>query len=237
VAGHNLLDPIDHLKLGAWQPLWTVLHAQDRLAPAPGHLVFVSYPVLPWIGVIALGYAAGTLFELAAPERRRWLLRLGLGAVVVFFVLRLSNAYGDPSPWAVQPRGALYTALSFLNCTKYPPSLLFALMTLGPALCLLASIDGIEVPSWLSPVHTFGRTPLVFYVVHLYLLRYVSAPIALVRFGPSAFKPPPGHAGSPELALPYAYLAWFSALLVLFPLCRWFARVKATRRAWWLSYL
>lgn len=237
VAGHDLLDPIDHMKLGAWQPLWSILHARGELEPAPGHAFYISYPVLPWIGVIALGYCAGWLYERPALERRRWLVRLGLGAIALFVLIRLTNWYGDPSRWSVQPRGALYTAFSFLNASKYPPSLSFVLMTLGPALCLLALLEAAAVPSWLEPIRTYGRTPLLFYVTHLYLLRYVSAPIAFARFGAAAFKPPPGHAGSPELGLPVAYLAWLCALLLLYPLCRWFAKVKERNRAWWLSYL
>jgi uncharacterized membrane protein len=242
VAGHNLLDGIDHQKLGAvLDPLWTILHRGGRLAPAPGRTVFVSYPLLPWIGVMSLGYALGAIFVRPLEQRRRLLLRLGLGACAAFVVLRALNAYGDPVPWTHQARGPVWTALSFLNCQKYPPSLLFLLMTLGPALCLLALLDrGPAAPArapLLRPLLVFGRVPLLFYVGHLMLLRYTSLPMGLHRWGAAGLKPPPGHAGSPELPLAVTYLAWGLALLLLYPLCRWFAALKARRTDRWLSYL
>jgi uncharacterized membrane protein len=234
VAGHNLLDPLNAQKLGALDWLWTVVHRGGVLMPAPGHRVFVSYPLLPWIGVMALGFALGPLFLREAPERRRALLRLGLLACAAFVVLRALNVYGDPVPWSAQPRGAVFTVLSFLNCQKYPPSLLFVLMTLGPALCLLAFLQGGATA---RPLVVFGRVPLLFYVGHLVLLRYSSLPLGIARFGASALRPPPGHAGSPEFPLWVTYLAWALALLALYPLCRWFAALKARRRDRWLSYL
>ena len=241
VALHNLLDPIRSPMLGRFAPLWTFLHQQGMLRPAPGHMVFVSYPVLPWIGVMALGYTCGALYQRPADERRRWLWRLGLAATTAFVVLRAINRYGDPTPWSAQPRGVIYTVLSFLNCEKYPPSLLFLLMTLGPALCALALLEGklgSDPPALLRPLLVFGRVPLLFYVAHLALLRYSSVPMAIGRWGAArAFQPPPGHGGSPEYPLWTAYAAWVATLLLLYPLCRWFAALKARRRDAWLSYL
>jgi uncharacterized membrane protein len=234
VAGHNLLDPIDARKLGALDPLWIILHRGGVLMPAPGHRIFVSYPLLPWIGIMALGFALGPLYLQPAAQRQRALLRLGLGACAAFVALRLLNVYGDPLPWSHQARGAFFTGLSFLNCQKYPPSLLFTLMTLGPALCLLALLERGRFP---RPVVVFGRVPLLFYVGHLMLLRYTSLPAGIARFGASALRPPPGHAGSPEFPLWATYVAWLLAVIVLYPLCRWFAALKARRQDWWLSYL
>jgi uncharacterized membrane protein len=234
VGGHNLLDGLDHQKLGALDWLWTILHRGGVLNPFPGRRVFVSYPLLPWIGVMALGYALGPIYQRPADERRRVLLRLGLGACVAFVALRALNIYGDPMQWTHQARGPVWTALSFLNCQKYPPSLLFVLMTLGPALCLLAWFEGGIT---LRPLVVFGRVPLLFYVGHLLLLRYTSLPLGVNRWGLAALRPPPGHAGSPEYPLPVTYLAWFLSLLLLYPLCRWFAALKARRSDAWLSYL
>jgi uncharacterized membrane protein len=233
VAGHNLLDRLDHQKLGALDWLWTILHRGGVLTPAPGHRVFVSYALLPWIGVMALGFALGALYQQPAEQRRRLLVRLGLAAMAAFVVLRAVNVYGDPVPWSAQPRGALFTVLSFLNCQKYPPSLLFLLMTLGPALLLLALLERASF----RPLATLGRVPLLFYVGHLVLLRYTSLPLGIARFGTSALRPPPGHAGSPEYPLAVTYLTWLLALLILYPLCRWFAALKSRRRDAWLSYL
>jgi len=237
VAGHNLLDRFDHDDLGALRPLWVVLHTRGRLEPLPNHQLFVAYPLLPWIGVIALGFGFGMLFDRLAEERQRLTLRIGLAATIGFIVLRVINVYGDPSPWSVQPRGAVFTALSFLNCTKYPPSLLFLLMTIGPGLLCLYAVERIQASAWLAPVAVFGRVPLLFYVTHLFLLRYTALPISVMRFGKSAFMPPPGHAGSAELPLYGAYAAWLVALVLLYPLCRWFSALKARRRDWWLTYL
>jgi uncharacterized membrane protein len=237
VAGHNLLDRFDNGDMGAWRPLWLILHKRGVVEVAPEHVLLVMYPLFAWFGVIALGYGFGALFDRSTDERRRITLRIGLAATLGFFVLRAIGAYGDPSPWSTQPRGAVFTILSFFNCTKYPPSLLYLLMTLGPALLCLYAVERVDGSRWLAPLAVFGRVPLLFYVAHLYLLRYTAAPISRMRFGPNAFDPPPGHAASAELPLFVAYAAWVTALFLLYPLCRWFSQLKAQRRDWWLSYL
>ncbi len=236
VLGHNLLDPIDHWRLSnAAQPFWDFLHE-----PADLHFgartIYLAYPVLPWIGVMALGFGLGKAFEMPSADRQRLLLRLGLACVLVFLLLRGSNLYGDPGPWSVQPRGTMFTLLSWLNCEKYPPSLCYLLMTLGPALLLLHTFERGHA-SALAPLELFGRVPLFFYIAHLYLLRFSALPLAVLRFGNSAFLPSPGHAGSPGYGLLAGYAAWAAVLLVLYPLCRWFARKKAQSRSAWLSYL
>jgi uncharacterized membrane protein len=237
VAGHNLLDRAGGVDFGAWRPLWVVLHKRGMLEPVEHHRLLVAYPLLAWFGVIALGYAFGSVFERPAEERRRITFRLGLGATAAFVVLRAINMYGDPAPWAFQPRGTVFSVLSFFNCTKYPPSLLFLLMTLGPALLCLYAIERVDRSPALAPLAVFGRVPLLFYVAHLYLLRFSALPISVSRFGPSAFAPPPGHGGSAELPLYVTYAAWLFALLILYPLCRWFSALKRRRQDWWLSYL
>jgi len=235
VLGHNALDPLDRGHFGALEPVWNLLHERAVLTLG-GRKVFVSYPVLPWLGVAALGFGLGAWYQKPAPERQRWLLRAGTAATLGFLLLRGLNVYGDPTPWTAQARGSLFTVLSFLNCQKYPPSLSYLLMTLGPALMALSLLERLPSRSWQALV-TFGRVPLFFYVAHLYLLRFSAAPLAFARFGSSAFKPPPGHAGSPEYPLWTAYLALAVALLLLYPACRWFARKKAASRSPWLSYL
>jgi uncharacterized membrane protein len=235
VAGHNLLDPYAASLGRALGPFWLLFHQQGVFSPLPGRLVLVAYPALPWMGVMALGYVTGSLFERAPEERRRTLAALGLAAVVAFVILRALGGYGDPTAWAPQQRGSLFTVMAFLNCQKYPPSLLFLLMTLGPALGLLAALDGRGTPGPLLVV--LGRVPLFFFVAHFALLRGASAVAAVFRFGPAAFVPPPGHAGSPELPLAAGYLAWVAVLLVLYWPCRWFAALKARHPDGWLSYL
>jgi uncharacterized membrane protein len=234
VLGHDLLDPFDRGNFGALEPLWNLLHERAMLKLG-GRQIFISYPLLPWIGVIALGYGLGVWYARPAPERQRLLWRSGVLAIVGFVGLRALNVYGDHHPWTFQARSG-FTLLSFLNCEKYPPSLLFLLMTLGPILIALALFERVRAPSAEALV-VFGRVPLFFYVVHLYVLRLTAAPLAFMRFGPSAFKPPPGHAGSPQLPLWVAYLAFALVLLLLYPACRWFARKKAETKSPWLSYL
>src|SRR4051812_38315856 len=128
IAFHNLFDGVSAQSLGSLAPLWTVLHSPGFLVPGPVHFVFIAYPLIPWIGVTAAGYALGALWDLPAERRRAMLLRMGLGAILVFLLLRSFNVYGDPLPWSAQPRGAM-SLVSFLNLNKYPPSLLFLLMT------------------------------------------------------------------------------------------------------------
>jgi uncharacterized membrane protein len=234
VCGHNLLDELDRAHFGALEPLWNVAHERAMLQIGT-RKIFVSYPLLPWIGVIALGFGLGAWFDKPAEARQRLLLRAGLGITAAFFVVRGMNLYGDPRPWVEQPRGSLFTVLSFFNCEKYPPSLSFLLMTLGPSLVALGLIERWRrAPELLV---TLGRVPLFFYVVHLYLLRFSALPLALARWGKSALQPPPGHAGSPEYPLWSAYAALLASLLLLYPLSRWFARKKAAGTSRWWSYL
>jgi uncharacterized membrane protein len=238
IAGHNLLDP-----LRVAHPLWTILHRPGFVVQDPAHVVFVAYPLIPWIGVTAAGYGLGHVYGWASEWRRAWLLRLGLTLTASFVVLRLLNGYGDPSHWATQLSPA-FTVLSFLNTTKSPPSFLFLSMTLGPALVLLSALDG-GTPRWLRPAVVIGRVPLFYFVCHLPLIHLMAIAVAYARYGtahwffesPSLdrypFTAPPGWGYS----LPVVYLVWALVVLALFPLCRWFAGVKSRSEAVWLSYL
>jgi uncharacterized membrane protein len=200
-------------------------------------VLFVIYPLVPWIGVMAAGYAFGAPLLRPAEERRRLLLRLGGGLTVAFLVLRAINLYGDPAPWSVQ-ESAGRTVLSFLNTTKYPPSLLFLLMTLGPAIAVLPLLERLRGPL-ARAVTVYGRVPLFFYVLHLFLIHALALLVAtLAGYDPRSFLHVwmflPGDWG---FGLPVVYLIWAGVVLVLYPACRWFAGVKARRREAWLSYL
>jgi uncharacterized membrane protein len=223
LASHDLFDGVHASALGAFGPFWNLLHE-------PGPLPFgiagrVAYPILPWIGVVALGYGLGPLFLADAAKRERILTAAGLTALLAFILLRGINHYGDPKPWSVQPTLAM-TALSFLNVSKYPPSLLYALVTLGPALILLPRMEKLGGAAG-GVLADFGRTPLFFYVTHLYLG-------AAVVLGFMALSTPPD---SYRVALPWVYLAWIALVAALYPACRWFANLKRRSNAWWLSYL
>jgi uncharacterized membrane protein len=201
----------------------------------------IGYPLVPWIGVVALGYALGPLFFREPNQRRKALLGLGIGMTLLFVVLRFSNLYGNPWPWSVQ-NNLLFTIFSFIDCHKYPPSLLYLLMTLGPALILLAIFDR-GTPRLLRPLMIFGRVPLFYYLLHLPLIHGLAVLLAYGRLGHAEwlFVSPfnPGRIVPPDsgFGLPVVYLVWILVVISLYPVCRWFADVKRHRREAWLSYL
>ena len=176
IGGHNLFDGVRSANA-----LWSVLHQPGIVLNAPGHVVFVAYPLIPWIGVTAVGYGLGRIYGWETARRRAWLLRTGLALIAAFLAIRGINVYGDPARWTDQPTAG-FTVLSFLNTTKYPPSLLFLLMTLGPALLLLRAID-LRTPRLLRPALVFGRVPLFYYVAHFALVHAIAAVVCWVRHG------------------------------------------------------
>ncbi len=244
VAGHNLLGGANAAWLGGFLPYWRLLHDLNFQQPLAGHTVGSLYPILPWFGVMALGYGAGEIFQFDPERRRRWLLTAGLAMIALFALLRGANLYGDPRPWTMQP-SLQFSFLSVLNCNKYPPSLAYVLMTLGPILCLLAVADGL--PGRLKgPLNTFGRVPLFYYLLHLPLIHGAAVVFAMVRYGRVGFllqdsflmrgggNPAPPNYGY-ELWVVYG--VWAGAVMVLYPACRWFAEVRRRSSNPWLSYL
>ena len=231
IAGHNLFDGIRPEALGPLAPLWQVLHAPGIIA---GTTVLVLYPLLPWIGVLAAGYLMGRFWiEESSEERRLSLLVLGMSLMAGFVVLRLSGVYGDASPW--DPRSP-HPLLSVLNTTKYPPSLQYLLMTLGPACLLLALVDR-GAPRGLGWLVTFGRVPLFFYVAHIYLIHALEVLVGqALGFAPYDLMRSVQPAGF-GFGLPVVYLIWLSVVAALYPLSAWYARVKAAGRGWWWGYL
>jgi uncharacterized membrane protein len=234
IAGHNLLDGITlqttqpTLNGAGWQDwAWAVLHVQRPP---------IIYPLIPWIGVMAAGYLCGPLL-LDAAWRRRWLPWLGVGLIAAFIVLRATNLYGEPSPW-VAKQSPLFTALAFLDTEKYPPSLLYLLMTLGPALAGFALFERASGPIARFFI-TFGRVPLFYYIAHLYLI-HALAVLAGVLSGYEAGQFLTMFHGLPRdygFSLPVVYAVWTLVVLMLYPVCRWFAGLKARRKDAWLSYL
>jgi uncharacterized membrane protein len=243
IAAHNLLDPIAATAFGPFAPLWLVLHVPGVILPGPDHVVFAAYPLIPWIGVTAVGYGLGAIYRWDADRRRSFLLRLGLGLIAAFVVLRAINVYGDPAPWSLQ-RSPLFTALSFLNASKYPPSLLFLLMTLGPAMLLLRAVDS-RTPRFLSPALLIGKVPLFYYLTHLGLIHLLAVVVCYIRYGeahwmfesPTLGQYPITQPSGWPSGLPVVYMIWVGVVLALYPLCRWFAGVKQRRTDAWLSYL
>ncbi len=242
IAGHNLFDSVRAESLGRFAPLWTVLHSPGFLAQGR-HQVFIAYPLVPWIAVIAAGYVLGAVYQWNPARRRGFLLRLGSALAFGFVILRATNIYGDPGRWHAQ-RTIAFTIVSFLNTNKYPPSLLFLLMTLSLTILLLGLLDG-TTPRVLRPVLVFGRVPLFYFALHAALIHLIALAWCFMRYGQVHWMfesssvdqfpitPPPGWG----LSLPYLYLIWILVVVALYPLCAWFARLKQRRSEAWLSYL
>lgn len=225
------LAPLDVSSFGSFGWLFQLLHQRGTLHTPDGRTFMVTYPIMPWFAVMLFGYAFGSWSQLTAANRSRRTLQLGLVLCASFVLLRAFTLIGDPEPFAIQDTWQR-SVMAFLNCEKYPPSLCYLLMTLGPALCLLALWErkrSDDPPRYQKLLAIYGGVPLFCYVVHLAVLRYLSIPLAYQRFGKAAFAPPPGHAGSPEYPLWATYLIWLAALALLLPAARWFRAKK--RRA------
>ncbi len=229
IAGHNLLDGISAETFGQAAWVWHFLHERGPVTLGEGVGVYVLYPLIPWIGVMAAGYALGPAMQFGPEARQRFLLRLGAAVTLGFVLLRATNLYGDPAPWTGQETW-LSTMLSFLNCEKYPPSLIYLTMTLGPALMLLAAFEHAR-GVFARGLAIFGQVPFFFYVVHIYLIHALALVTAIAMTGALTSTPPVG------LGLIGIYLVWLLVLVLLYPLCRWFAGLKERRTEWWWSYL
>jgi uncharacterized membrane protein len=237
ILGHNLLDGVE--PDGSWRWLWVMAHAPGSLRPSPGIEIMAVYPLIPWVAVMAAGYALAPVFLQPEEQRRRTLLKIGFAVTIGFVVLRATNLYGDPAPWTVQD-GFVPTLLSFINCEKYPPSLLYLAMTIGPGLILLGLFQNAS-SGLARVVVAIGRVPFLFYVAHIVLLHAMAVAVAHVTVGDIGwlFRHMPAF-NKPEdygLTLPGVYALWIVALALLFPLCRWFGALKQRRKDWWLSYL
>jgi uncharacterized membrane protein len=234
IAYHNCFDGFAADDFGRWGGLWSVLHAGGSVEWMPGYRLVAAYPLLPWIGVMATGYAMGAVYQLEPARRRAALLCLGLALSLAFVALRYLNVYGDPDRWSYQQERWL-TICSFSNCHKYPPSLLYVLMTLGPAVTALGLFQ--RPPGFLGRrLVTFGRVPMFFYLLHVPLIHSLAFALAVVRYGPEVLNKPffPSDYG---YNLPMVYALWLVVLLMLYPLCAWYGGVKRRRQYAWLSYL
>jgi len=257
IAAHNLMDShmgklLAGLEQNRLSGLWKIFYVGFFAGPirfgADGPNLIVLYSMIPWIGVMAAGYGFGHILTLEPARRKRLCLAIGLSAVALFLVLRGFNLYGDPRPWHVAApshNGAptMPSLLSFLNTTKYPASLSFLLMTLGPIITLIPILEGLS-GALARAVMLFGRVPFFFYMLHIPLIHALALLVSKIRLGfvsPWLFanhpmgnpEPPEGYAWS----LPLLYLIWGITIVLLYPACRWFAGLKAKKDAWWLQYL
>ena len=229
IAGHNLLDNVRAEDLGEASGAWHVLHEPGLVPLGDSVTLYILYPLVPWIGVMASGYLLGPVMQLDQGKRQRILLAVGAAITVGFLVLRVTNVYGDPTPWTPQDTW-LSTILSFFNCEKYPPSLLYLMMTLGPALILLALFEQVHgaLASFLA---TFGRVPFFYYLVHIYLIHALAVATAFALTGVLTTTP------QINFNLVGVNTVWMIAVVLLYPICRWFSELKEKSSGWWWTYL
>jgi uncharacterized membrane protein len=244
--GHDILDYLQLPKTGV-EAVLLKLFFIARESPLPithSHFALAEFAPIPWAGIMLLGYVFGSLYKPSfdSQRRRKILLYTGIATLVFFLVFRYFNIYGDPSPWTVQ-RNGMFTFLSFLKVSKYPPSLLYSCMTLGPVLIVLSLTEHIQ--NKLTAIFiVYGNVPFFYYVLHFYLLRIISVIVFFAQgYGtnqiadhkhqnPYLFEPP--HFG---FSLGGVYIIWLFVIIVLYFPCRWFGKYKRTHNQWWLSYL
>jgi uncharacterized membrane protein len=237
IGTHNFfLDGIAASQFSDNKLWWYLLHEQNG-ATVGNTMFFVAYPLIPWIAVMSLGYCFGKILLLEERRRNTYLYGIGLIAILLFIILRYNNLYGNPGNWYAQ--GSLTKSImAFLNCEKYPPSLLYLLMTLGPAIALMPVLEkarGMVADFFM----VFGKVPMFYYLLHLYIIHGMAVLLGFLRgfsinsFTRGSFNLPEGWG----YGLPGVYLAWALAIGLLYFPCRWFMRVKMRRKDWWLSYL
>jgi len=257
IAAHNLMDPhvgklLEGLDNNPLSGLWKILYVGFFAGPIQfgpdGPNLIVLYSLIPWIGVVAAGYAFGKIVTLEPAKRKQLCLAIGLSAIALFLVLRGFNLYGDPRPWQVAAQGRngappMPALFAFLNTTKYPASLCFLLMTLGPIIAMIPMIEGLS-GALARAIILFGRVPFFYYMLHIPLIHALALVVSKVRLGfvsPWLFtNHPMGNPEAPEgyvWSLPLLYLTWGIAIVLLYFACRWFAAFKAKRNDWWLRYL
>ncbi len=238
VLGHNAFDSVYASQLGGWGWVWHLIHEPGNINIL-GIQVRVVYSFVPWIGVMALGYLFGPVTAMARESRKKVFLYTGLSLLIVGFFLRLTNVYGDPLLFEVQKHFA-FTIMSFLNFTKYPPSLIFICFMLGFALVLMCLLDR-PLGKWAQPFNVFGRVPFFFYILHIPILHAGGIVLAMLVFGDASWLMQTPVGPSPEgywyeYKLLPTYTGWLATVVFLYFPSKWFAGVKARRKDWWLSY-
>lgn len=240
VVGHNMLDGFNYRNMEDI-PLWyAFLHQQMFTSYGEGRFFAVLYPLIPWPGIMLLGYCMGSWYlkEFDAAKRKKLLLGWGSAALIAFFLLRWMNVYGDLVPWTTQ-KDTTATIISFFNVTKYPPSLLYCCMTLGPALLLLIWLEKVK-GKWSEIVMVYGRVPMFYYILHFSLIHMLCVvaffatgrPLSDAASGNFAFRP-----NDFGFSLPVVYVIWIGVIAILYPICKWYNRYKSTHDQWWLAYL
>ena len=236
---HNLASLIPGAETSAFKRVLMPFFAPGAIPLGSGRLFVMGYPPIPWLGIMLVGFASGSLFLRARAEKKKTFLRLGVAAIALFVILRYLNIYGDAAPWAVQ-KNALYTFLSFINLTKYPPSLDFSLLFLGLMFLLLAILEGRR--NKVTAIATvYGKVPLFYFIIHWYLIHPIVFAMVFLQGYKSADMVFGFNFGRPKegsgLPLPWVYLIWIAVVILLYPLCRWYGKYKESHpQLRWLRY-
>ncbi len=239
VFGHNLLDSVSITTPPLASILWSLFHAPDLLQPSPGFTILIGYPFLPWLGIMICGYSLGKLYtEKEAPDRKKILMGLGFTLILLFIVIRFINYYGDRNLWTLQPT-ILYTILDFIDTTKYPPSLLYALMTIGPALILLSISENIS-NGFTKAMRVYGKVPFVYYIVHVFVIHSLARIMSAISGRGSGNIFFPDSQLHPDAGYPLwtVYIIWISVVILLYFPCKLYGDYRANHpEKKWLSYL
>lgn len=244
LLGHNAFDGNTLVADDPGFVWWSIFNQAGKIEIDPGHLVIAAYPVLPWLSIMILGYMIGSMYQTSfdSTKRKKYLLITGLSFIGLFIILRSMNVYGDPAHWSEQ-KNFIFSLMSFVNTTKYPVSLLYTFMTVGPVLIILSWMENVNL-SRLKPIQVFGRVPLFYYILHFYLI-HTTALLAYMITHNTSFAEINFHFQASFGGIPFGvgyplavvYLVWISVVIVLYPLCVRYNKYKSTHTHWWLSYL
>jgi uncharacterized membrane protein len=246
IFGHDLLDRVHAAGLSGWADAWYIFHERGFLTFHAHPVALDGYPIIPWVGVMALGYCFGPIAALAPAARQRTSAIIGSVSLGLFALLRLTHGYGDPGPGFEHLATPAHTVMSFFSIQKYPPSLHYLLATLGVVLLLFGLLDGAMTANQLGHLRAFlnvyGRVPFFFYVIHIFVIHTLALIVAVAtnpgwRFWITPIVVFTSHFNGWGYPLPVVYLIWVLVVLSLYPLCAWFSRLKDRRRSWWLAYL
>jgi uncharacterized membrane protein len=233
IAGHNLLDGLSFQDNPTLNFLFSLFFRTNFFPVSQNFSFLVGYPLIPWLGILLVGFYCGTLFERPVEERKKLFLKIGGAALILFCIVRFLNIYGNPTPWITQ-KTFLFTFLSFINITKYPPSLIFVLATLGVTFLILSILDGVE-NRMTRVLSVYGKVPLFYFIIHLYMIHLMMFAMVFaqgfgiddLQFGALKFGRPQEGTG---VDLPLIYLIWFVVVLLLYPLCKWYGNYKYVNR-------
>ncbi|HVF96131.1 MAG TPA: hypothetical protein VM871_02355, partial [Flavisolibacter sp.] len=242
VLGHNSLDFYEAGHRGGYDLVYSLLHRPGVYPVTDAFSILVLYPFLPWVGLMTMGFCFGKLFmRFEGAKKKQVLLRLGIGLIAFFIFLRATNVYGDPVDWTTQ-KTVFHTVLSFISINKYPPSLLYMCITIGPAILFLAFTEGVTGKAS-RIISVYGKVPFLYYVLHFFLLHTLAMGLFFAS-GHSAAEAQKLPNDLPEFIIPgqgyslfVVYAVWLGVVAALYPVCRWFSSYKQTHKQWWLSYL